>query len=232
LALNISGDDWEKDEAEEIHDEYDIKVYSKSPEVRNRVLGALIADIGRIPFGDDGASAFEKWCHDAITKVFAGSLSNVALKPNKNATQRRDIVGTHIAQEDVWKWLRQGYQVRQVVFEVKNYEELALDDIRQTLGYLSGEYGTLGFVITRGHGIEPTSKENTWIREGYYKEHKLVVKLTDRWLSGVLGKLRNPEKYNVAADALQKQLDNYPRLYLEGQGLPRSPRPDKAKRKR
>ncbi len=219
LALNVLQGALEKEDAEEIYDEYDIKVYSENPQIRQRVFGDLINRLTKIPIGADGSSAFEVWCQEVIKRVFSGSLVNVELKPNRNARQRRDVVGTNQANEDTWNWIRDEYRSRQVVFEIKNYEDLKAEDFQQLWGYLTGEYGRMGFFVTRSSVKEPTNNEIEWIRLGYDQQKKLCVKLTSSFLEGILSRMVNPQKHSAADEVLRKLLNSYTRLYLQGQGV-------------
>jgi hypothetical protein len=219
LALGMQDANFSQDDAEEIYDEYDILVHSKNPEIRIKVIDAILKDYQTITPGKDDAHKFENWCKGAVEKAFAGSLVNVVLRPNKNATSRRDVVGTNTANEDTWQWIREHYESRQVVFEAKNYARIQHSDIRQLSDYLHGEYGRIGFLICQDETETPRQKEATWIQEQYNKHNKLCIKLTGKFLCRILEKIKRPTKYSASEDQLGKLLDNYSRLYLHGQGL-------------
>jgi hypothetical protein len=206
-------------DAQEIHDDYRIAVYSDTPLARAARIGALLARLGTIPEGDEGASDFEQWCLDTLTVICSGHLRNIALHPNRNAVQRRDVVGTSLSETPFWRRLRDDYDVRQVVFEVKNYSDLDAEDFRQVLSYLSGEYGRLAFIICRDDALEPRKgRELDWVRELHATHHKLIVKLPAKWLARLLGKLRSPQKHDAVTEQFSNLLDAYVRLYLVGQG--------------
>jgi hypothetical protein len=137
----------EPDEAEQINDEYEIKVTSVSPEIRSQRIGALIAELGSIEEGRGHAEEFEQWVLIAIQTVFAGHLSNIERKANGNAVQRRDIVGTNLAKSHVWHRIEKDYEVRHVVFDAKNYKSVGRDEYRQMSTYLHGQYGRLGHTV-------------------------------------------------------------------------------------
>lgn len=98
---------------------------------------AQISQLNFIPLGHDGQTVFENWTLAALKIVFSQHLGSLEFHPNKDAIQRRDIVGTNLASTAVWERIRQDYDVRQVIFEVKNYEALTSDDYRQTLSMKS-----------------------------------------------------------------------------------------------
>ena len=215
IALNLSKNALAPDEAKQINDEYEIKVTSATPKIRAQKIGALIAEIGNIEEGKEQASDFEQWALTAIQTVFAGHLSNVEIKPNGSGVQRRDIVGTNLNKTDAWLRINKDYEVRQVVFEAKNYKEIGADEYRQLSTYLHGQYGNLGFIVTRDDDDNPwAGRELDWVKEIYTTQKKLIIRLSYKFLTKLLGKLRNIEKHDVVDHALSALLDNYERRYL------------------
>jgi len=148
-ALNLQHDDLEQGIAEQIFDEYEITIHSLSTEQRSTKLGQLISELGNLSLGQDDASTFEEWCKRAIEIAFAKELTNIELHPNKSAVQRRDVVATNQGIHGFWKRILKDYRTRQVIFEVKNFESIGIEEYRQMYGYLGKEYGNLGFIICR-----------------------------------------------------------------------------------
>ena len=175
----------------------------------------MISEFDRMPIGDAGAADFEAWCHRAIQVIFAVQLANIELHPNGSDVQRRDVVGRNLAQSPFWKRVREDYGVRQVIFEIKNYKDMGPDEYRQMTTYLTGEYGSAGFIVTREENEDLLSdRELPWMREMYTKQHKLVVKLTGTFLRRILSKLRSPQRHDEADLQLNKLFDRYTRNYL------------------
>jgi hypothetical protein len=224
MALDLTSNSLDPEQAAEINDEYEIKVASATPQIRISRLNKLMSEYTSILTGAEGARDFEAWCLDAIKICFAGKLDNIELHGNKNSTNRRDILGTNLGKPLLWQRIQQDYGTRQVIFEIKNYEELTQEDYRQMLSYLSGRYGRLGFFVTRGHGIGlERNKELDWFKSMNTDHNVVIIKLTARFLSDILGKLRNPKKHYAADQAVSSLLDTYERLYL-GQQTTRSKR--------
>lgn len=218
IALNLSRDALLPEESEQINDEYEIRVTSASPQIRAQRIGSLIAELGSIDEGAAHADDFEEWCLMAVQTVFAGHLSNVERKANGQAVQRRDIVGTNLANTVAWRRIEADYQVRQVVFDAKNYQGVGRDEYRQMSTYLNGPYGKLGFLITRDEDENLRSgAELDWVREIKTLENKLIVRLSYKFFQRLLGKLRNPEKHDAVDHALNGILDTYERRYLSQQ---------------
>jgi hypothetical protein len=95
--------------------------------------------------------------------------------------------------------------------------------------YLNGPYGKLGFLVTRDEDESlRAGAELDWVREIYQSEKKLIIRLSYKFFTRLLGKLRNPEKHDVVDGALAGILDTYERQYLSipssrsGKGTKRS----------
>lgn len=218
MALNCTRGDLDLHDAEEIHDEYDIEVSSETPAIRNRKIANLREELLTIPLGEEGANKFEKWCHTAIRICFAKGLRNVELKPNKGAKARRDVVATNLGEGDVWRRIYDDFGSRQVTFEIKNVENLTAEDYHQVRFYLSGQYGRIGFIVARSESTELYKNgELEWVRELYAMHNVLIVKLTGRFLSKQLDKLRNPQKHDAVDNSIHSLLDTYTRLYVVGE---------------
>lgn len=221
-------------DAEDIFDEYAIQVSSETPELRDKRIQGMIDELTNIPHGPEGATAFEIWCEKVIRTCFAKGLHNVERQPNAGATRRRDIVGTNQEEGKAWQRIYRDYGARQVVFEVKNYQELEVEDYTQLSSYLSGDYGRIGFLISRDDSIElKRGKDIDRVMDCYRDGEKLIIKLTARYLCGLLSKLKKPMRHDRVNDSLGKLLDTYVRLYLVGQsGKSARPRTKKRRRKR
>lgn len=218
MALNSTRNTLDFDEAEDIYDEYDIEISSETPEIRNTKIIELITKLDGIDLGSSAAAEFEQWCKQAIRICFAKGLRNVELKPNKLAKSRRDIVATNLGEGDAWHRIYDDYQTRQVIFEIKNCQNLQASDYQQIHSYLTGEYGRLAFVVTRDESVDLyANKDVEWVRELYQVHNVLVIKLTGKYLCRLLDKLRNPQKHDAVNNAIHRLLDTYTRLYISGQ---------------
>ncbi len=178
---------------------------------------------GRYHWGRLELRDSRRWCLKTVRILFAGQLANIELHPNKQAVQRRDIVGTVVAERGVWRRVLEDYGTRQVVFEIKNQLGLDVGVYRQVLSYLVDEYGNCGFIINRDETVDLTkgSTELQSTKEIYDKHEKLIVKLAVKFLTGLLAKARSPQRHNEANSRLSKLLDTYVRLYMSGGGLAR-----------
>lgn len=215
LALGSTQSELKLDEAEDIHDEYDIEVSSVSSEQRNQRIGGLLQELTDIPEGFDGAQEFEAWCLKSLKIIFAGVLSNIEMHPNKNGLQQRDIVATNLSTTNLWKRIFEDYDSRQVVFEVKNFKELKAAEYRQINSYLCNEYGRIGFIVTRDHtnNLEK-HRELQWAKELYNDHKKIVIKISSKFIEKHLSKVRSPKKHDAVEKELNNLLDTYIRNYF------------------
>lgn len=215
LALATSRSNLKLEEAEDIHDEYDIEISSETKNQRNKRIEVLLQEVAEIEEGVKGAHDFEAWCLKALKIIFAGALCNVELHPNKNSLQQRDVVATNLEDGKFWSRALKDYDTRQVIFEVKNFKDLGARDYRQLNSYLCNDYGTLAFIITRAvnNNLEK-GKELNWARELYSEHRKVVIKLSVKFIEKHLKKIRNPQKHDALDKELNALLDTYVRKYF------------------
>ena len=222
IALSIGGRELDAIGADEIYDEYDTETSSETPQIRSGNIEAFVSELGEIPLGMEGAVAFEKWCERAVRICFAKGLRNVELKPNRGARLRRDVVATNLSDDGAWKRIREDYGTRQVTFEVKNVADLAAHDYQQMVSYLTGDYGRLGFFITRSSTTDlHRGRDVDWVRDMHAQHEVLLIKLTAEFFVKQLRKLENPQKHDAVDNSVHSLLDTYSRLYVAGQGKPR-----------
>ncbi|MEO4030385.1 hypothetical protein ABH313_20355 [Chromobacterium vaccinii] len=217
-ALGLRGELAGEVDSQEIFDEYEITISSQVKEMRDIRIGRMISELNKISLGVDDASQFEEWCKQAIDLIAARGLTNVQLKPNGAASLRRDIVATNNALSGFWRRVREDYNSRQVVFEIKNYERIGVDEYRQAYAYLGNEYGKFAFIICRDKVKELVKGADLDAFVEFYRGHNvMIIKLTVSFLVSMLSKLRSPQKFDTADDQLEKLLDNHIRLYASGQ---------------
>ena len=215
LALATTQSELKLDEAEDINDEYDIEVTSVSKEQRNQRIETLLKEISNIDEGKQGAYDFEAWALKALKIIFAGSLCNIEIHPNKNSLQQRDIVGTNLGETKFWNRILQDYGTRQVIIEIKNYKELGANEYRQINSYLANDYGEFAFILTRDVNNNLTKgRELNWAKELYTEHKKVVIKLSCKFIEKHLRKARNPQKHDAVDKELNSLLDTYVRRYF------------------
>lgn len=213
-ALDSKNTDIPIDVLGDIHDDYKVESSELIRDVRFARLGQIVGELPNMPMGAEGAQAFEDWTLQSVKILFAGGLENAALKPNGSAVQRRDVVARNVAERGFWRRIFEDYGSRQVVFEVKNKDELDPGDIRQSLSYTGGPYGNFIILVFRGEGEGLAQTERAWVKEIWDQHRKLVFILPASVLVRSLRKMRRPDNASYADEGLAKRLDTFERKYL------------------
>ena len=230
--LNANSTELDQAEAEQIHDEYDIQRHSETPALRQRQLRETREELNKVPKGQEGAGEFEQWCAKVVKICFAKSLENVEWKPRNVGARQPDIIARNQALSPFWKRVLEDYGGRQIVFEVKNYEEYSGSTIQQINSYLTHGYGRLAILITRGgsddlhRGGEVEQARTLWA-----EDKKVVLRVSTNRLLKLLSWLEQVQRHDKVDNFLEKLLDTYERTYIHGQ-QPRGTQRRHRKRKR
>ena len=221
-ALDIQSELIEENILIEIYD--DVKPPGKENigDIRTKMIGQLVSKLPSMPTGKESASEFEDWVFRAIQILFAGVLTNPELKPNKDAVQRRDVVATNMAVKGFWKRIKEDYRAGQVIFEVKNYESLKIDDFRQALSYTGDPYGSFVTIVNRNSNEGLSQIERGWVKEFWDRHKVMIFILTAPIISRCIGKLRSRQRFDYSENQLNKRLDTFLRSYLSLRHMPKS----------
>lgn len=228
-ALDLSGETPPEEVMIKINDEYEAKPSGELKNIRSSLLGEIYGALPRLPLGPTGSAQSEEWVLRTVKVLFAGKLANFQLKPNPGATQQRDVVGTNMGVDGFWRRIREDYRTRQVIFEVKNYEELDPDDFRQVLSYMTGEYGEFAIIVSRRRSENTTENEKAWMRTMWSDHRKTIMILPAQVLARCVSELRGTRKYDYTEDQLNKPMDHLVRSDLN---IPAARRFRRRKRKR
>jgi len=215
IALNLKEEEAEI-EPEQIFDEYEIEVKAVATvqESRQKRIGQLMSDLDNLDTGDADADKFEEWAYNTLNIIYAGGLRNIKLQSRETPGLGRDIIATNHAETRAWKRVLEDHKSRQVTFEVKNTEELDSEDYQKTSSNLTGDFGNIGFIITRKKDVILSKKEQGYLKKIHNINKTLIVKLSSHQLKKQLSKMRSPEKYNLADKEMNSLLDTYRRKYL------------------
>lgn len=221
-ALDIQAENIEEEVLIEIYDDAEPAEHKDFKDIRTKMIGQLVSQLPIMIEGNENASKFEEWVFRTIQILFAGQLTNPELKPNKDAIQRRDIVATNMAKEGFWRRVREDYESRQIVFEVKNYSSLKPDDFRQALSYSSETYGKFIIIVYRNNNEGVSDKDKGWIKEMWDSHQVIIFLLPAIILSRSVGKLKSHKRFDYADKQLNKRLDTLTRSYLSLKHIRRS----------
>ena len=215
-ALDIIGaDDVQFDVLLAVNDDYDEEKPDKQSLSALFKAGAntLLTEISGIQLGEADASKFEDWVLQALRLLLSGELSNIEKKPNKDAPKRRDIVGSNEAKSGVWKRLLQQRNAGQIIFEVKNFEDLGADAYHQTISYATGVYGNVVFLVHRGQRSGLNDNERSWVQQSAL-DGKLLVLVPVVVLIRCLQKQLGSDRADYTKKAIARWIDTHERNYV------------------
>lgn len=213
-ALDITPSELEPDFITEIYDDYAVHYNPELDDLRTKQLGRFATQLSDVPQGDKFADKFEEWVLRCVKILFAGSLVNPELHPNGDATQRRDVVATNMAQAGSWHRVLTDYGSRQIVIEAKDYASLKPEDYRQMLSYTSGDYGRFCMIVSRSENDGLTDNERSWVQEMHHEHKRIILIVPAKTLMRCARKMRNTARWDYVEKVLGKILDTYTRSYL------------------
>ena len=114
------------------------------------------SQIKKLPLGKNGAKEFEEIVGKVIKLCFFKSLSNVVPKERTvEGCVIRDWVASNRAPSGgFWDMIRIKHGSTQIVWECKNYENLAADDFHQAQYYMNKTSGHFSIIVFRGEKIK------------------------------------------------------------------------------
>jgi hypothetical protein len=114
-------------------------------------LSDLARRLDEIPLGHAGASDFEAAVGDVLRLCFFRGLDNLECRSRSVGGETiKDWVAAIRAQTGFWSIIRQRYSATQVIWECKNYVDLAAEDFHQVSYYLSDPIGKFAIIAFRG----------------------------------------------------------------------------------
>jgi len=116
-----------------------------------RTLSELRDELNSLPLGQPHSAEFEDLIGEVLRLCFFRALTNVEPKV-RSVDNRivRDWVAANHAAEGFWELVRHKYGAVQVVWECKNYGDLAADDFHQAAYYMTNAGGKFVVIASRG----------------------------------------------------------------------------------
>lgn len=215
IALNLTKNSLDPEDAEEIYDEYDIEISSDNPSRRSQKIGQLESQLRDIDEGMTGLAEFSEWCYKALSVIYAGALSGFEKSENGLIENESEIVAINLRKTDAWKKLSRDFDTRDVVFRIVNKRSVDKESYDRVRSRLGDRYGKLGFIVCRDDDSElRKGRDLDFVREIYNSDHKVIVKVTAKWIITNLHKLRNPQKHNEPDRLLGNIVKRYLNMYL------------------
>jgi hypothetical protein len=213
-ALDIKSELIEENIIIELYDDSKTTSTEEITDIRTKKIGQLLSSLPQMPEGQSAANEFEEWVFRTVQILFAGHLSNPEFKPNSDAIQRRDIVATNMAPGGFWRRVREDYNSREVVIEVKNYTKLKNEDFRQALSYSGEFYGQFIVIVNRNQNEGLSTTEKGWVQEIWHQHKVIIFVIPASILSRCISKLRSRKRFDYTDNQLNKRLDIFLRSYL------------------
>ena len=133
----------------------------------------------KLPTGktDNADMKYENYCTKLMASLlyphldFAQSQSRI-----ESGTQIRDLIFYNNCSFPLLEDLYKNYACRQIVFEMKNVNELSRDHINQLNRYLAEQFGRFGIILTRNAPKKNILKNTIDLWAG---QRKCIICLTD-----------------------------------------------------
>ena len=152
-------------------------------------LTALEQDLKTLPKGKAAASKFEDVVGEVIRLCFFRSLTNVQPKVREvSGCCIRDWIAANHATHGFWEVVRLRYHATQVIWECKNYDDLAADDFHQTSYYMNQAIGYFIVVAFRGEVLRHYYEH---IKRIAAEKNGLVLLFTEKDLLVFIRQARN-----------------------------------------
>ncbi|SMY37497.1 P-loop ATPase, Sll1717 family [Photobacterium andalusiense] len=212
LALNNQNIGLNINNAEDIHDEYDIEVSSIDKEFRKQKIGTLISDLNKIAEGHEEQLDFYSWVLKSIKVLLAAELVNIEITQKNNFST---ISATNIGNKDIWNEILNEYKCSEVFINIYNKQGLSRNDYLSISDKIFNKDIKLAFIINRDKDNNISKDtELKWVREIYNKKGILIIKLSSKFLERQLSKSRNPQKHDDINKEMKKLIKTYTNTWV------------------
>jgi hypothetical protein len=154
-------------------------------------IKAKIAEIKTLPTGKAGGvdRRYEDLIHDVLASAFFPALEFAESKVRTiSGAHIRDLIFYNDGKTAFWKDLRERYDARQPVFELKNVAKLETEHVNQLHRYLDEEFGRFGILVTR-NPVPPAVQQN--IVDLHSSKRTMILCFDDRDIEFVVALLES-----------------------------------------
>jgi len=145
------------------------------------LLRDLMVRLDSTPVGNEFDQAYEAIVGDTLKYCFFRSLNNC--QPHVRDVDGRvirDWIASNVATSGFWEMVRERHSATQVIWECKNYTDLAAGDFHQTAYYMGPAIGYFGIVCFRGEVSDKPHYYQHIRRISTNHNGGMVLLLTDR----------------------------------------------------
>ncbi|MCT7627466.1 hypothetical protein N5U97_02285 [Aliarcobacter butzleri] len=157
----------------------------------------LIRELQDCPQSTEGWKDFENLTYEILKFLFDESFDNFRIKEqvrNNSSTDIRDFIISNTGNHRFWNDLKQFYDCRNIVVEVKNTKDkIRNDELRQVSDYLEKEtIGRFGIIFSR-NGLSDNGEQKQWEYFTQNRNQKFIIVLDEQGIIDLLRKKANNE---------------------------------------
>lgn len=168
-----------------------------------------LAEIRKLPTGKSDAAdvAYERAIGELLPSLFYPHLDFAAVQSRtETGAVIRDLIFYNTQDTPFLKDLRDDYETRQIVFEMKNVAEVSRDHIGQLNRYMTDSLGKFGVLVTR-HALKKARMQSTI--DLWSGQRRCIVTLTDTDLEQMVEVFESKQRDPL--DILKKKYVEYRR---------------------
>lgn len=177
----------------------------------NEELNMIESYIKRLrdcPSGREGWKEYENVCIDILKFLFVPPLKLPKIQSRtESGLDIRDAIFPNRSGNENWRFIREDYDGKYILFEFKNYTpdiglDLGKDDVNQVKNYLYQTIGRLGVICSPK---KPSTNGVQARRMAYIEEKKLIIFLSnDDLIEMMMRKYRNEDPSDIIVDLIDE----------------------------
>jgi hypothetical protein len=172
-------------------------------------LKKRMEQVVEVPPGREGGAdkAYEGFCFEFLQSAMFPELNYADSQVRtEGGTHIRDVIFYNDGKTEFLGEVRERYEVRQLVFELKNVKGLEGEHVNQLYRYLGGDFGKLGILVARTPPPKPVQKN---IVDLHSAKGVVILALDDRDLQMIVSL---KEANQPATAILKKKMIEFQRL--------------------
>jgi hypothetical protein len=170
----------------------------------------LINKLKNCPEGRAGWRDYENICTDILNHLFIPPLSDpIVQSRTESGIDIRDALYPNRCEHHKWKFIRDDYNAKYILFEFKNYStsdggnNIDKEVVNQVRNYLNERIGRIAFVCSKK---EPTSSGIEARKQAYINDKKLIIFLNNNHL---IEMLKRKNRHEEPADIIWTLIDKF-----------------------
>lgn len=171
-------------------------------------IQSLIKRLDECPQGNDDWKDYENICIDILNYLFVPPLGAPKIQSRRESgVDIRDAIYPNRNNNENWRFIREDYDAKYIVFEFKNYSDNGSDIDKQSVlqinDYLKKTIGRFGVICSRKH---PNRSGLEKRKDVFIEDNKLVLFMSNAELKEML--LRKHKKMDPS-DVIIDMIDDF-----------------------